>query len=254
MNRGLVNLKELRQNIDKADFCGTTAYCFVKDDKIIKVYARNGDKDFFPLNDDRKICDLSQFVADTIIFPQSYIYEKGRIVGEILKYVKDKSIDKSFNDVANIKSIIDNYELLRNDIQLYSNIDMVDLCFVNILYSNSNGFHLIDTTEWIITDNALKNNIERLDSSLIDVMNDYLEIPITYSKYYNKIDQVFVKNVSKYGNAGKRLQNNMDLLMKRKYNFLNMMFAYIDMYRIYCGKDVETLKDIKEFTKVLKKG
>ena len=254
MDRGLVNLSELRNNIAISDFQGKSGYCFIKDKKIIKVYARNGDKGFFIPLDTSKIVDFSKYSADTIVFPDEYIYENGKKAGEISKYIKSKSIDNSFNDHAKIKAIIEGYDKVINDLYLFDNIDMIDLCFVNILFSNSKGFHLIDTTEWCIKDNSINKNVYLFNLSLIDVIVDYLKMPVTYSKYYSKIDDTFYKNIGKYGKAGKRLQENLTLLMNEKYNFLNMLFAYMDMYRIYCGDDIIKLKDMKEFTKVLKKG
>ena len=254
MDRGLVNLKELRNNIAISDFQGKSGYCFIKGNKIIKVYARSGDKGFFIPLDNSKVVDFSKYSADTIVFPDEYIYEDGKIVGEISKYIKSKTIDKSFNNHAKIKAIVDGYEKVIDDFYLYNNIDMVDLCFINILFSNSKGFHIIDTTEWCIRDNSLNKNIYSFNSSLITILVEYLKIPVKYSKYYNKIDNDFFKNIEKYGKAGKKLQDSLILLMNNKYHFLNIVFAYMDMYRIYCGNDIENLKEMKEFTKVLKKG
>ena len=254
MNRGLVNLELLRKNRNKADFEGKSAYCFIYDDKLIKIYARKCDRDFeYPI-DVNKVCDLSKFSADTIVFPIEYIYEDDKKVGEILPYINSKSIDVSFDGKASIQTIISGYEEVLSDLELYNNIDMIDLCCVNVLYSNKDGFHLIDTTEWQIKDNSMKMNVLRFNSSLIGVMVDNLTIPVIYNKYYSNIDKTFYKRMAKYGNAGIRLQKNMNLLMNGRYCFLDLMFAYMDVYRIHYGKDAKTLEDIKEMTKVLKKG
>lgn len=252
MNRGLVNLEELRKNRNNADFQGKSAYCFIDGNKIIKIYATKQDDDFIPVELD-KIVDFSKYKADTIVFPQEYIYENGLLVGEIMRYIRDKSIDKSFNKNARCNKIITGYEKVINDLSLYTNIDMVDLCYVNILYSNRSGFHIIDTTEWKLTDNFYKQNLHRFNSSLIRVLVDYLEIPIVYSKYYNKIDEEFASNLKKFGIAGMKLNNNLLKLMDNHYDFLGLLYAYMDATKIFCDKDVETLKEMKEFTKVLKK-
>ena len=252
MNRGLVNLEELRKNRDHADFRGSRAYCFVDGNKIIKIYSTKDDDDYIPV-DVNELEDLSCYKADTIIFPDKYIYENGEKVGEILKYVKDKSIDNSIK-IAKVNKMITSYEKVIGDIELYSNLDMVDLCYVNILYSNRSGFHIIDTTEWKISDNNLKENMYRFNSSLIRVLVNYLEIPITYSKYYNKIDNEYFENIKKYGIQGRKLSNNLLRLMDGHYDFLGLLYAYMDACRIYRDKDVETVKEMKEFTKVLKKG
>ena len=253
MNRGLVNLEELRKNSKNADFHGKSAYCFIDGNKIIKIYATKFDDDYIPV-ETKEVVDLSMYKADTIIFPNEYIYENGEKVGEILRYIRDKSVDKSFNKNARCNKIITGYEKVINDLELYKNIDMIDLCYVNILYSNRSGFHIIDTTEWKITDKSFKQNLLRFNSSLIRVFVDYLEIPIVYSKYYNKIDEVFFDNIKKFGIAGMKLNNNLLKLMNNQYDFLGLLYAYMDATKIFEDKEVETLKEMKEFTKVLKKG
>lgn len=251
MNRGLVNLEELRKNFDKADFKqGKSSYCFIQGDKIIKVYAKKYEKNYLP----KEICDFSKFSADTIVFPLEYIYENGKIVGEISKYIKSKAITESFNEKANLKAIIKGYERVINDMYLYDNINMMDLCSVNILYSNRNGFHLIDTTEWNFEDYALRHNLYYFNMSLLDALIEYAEIPIIYSKYYNKLDDSFLNNVEKYGKSGNSLKENIFMIMSNRYHFIKFLIAYMDIYRIHYGSDAKTLEDIKEFTKVLKKG
>ena len=251
MNRGLVNLEKLRDNFDKADFkYGKSSYCFIIGDKIVKIYAKKDGEDFIPKN----IYDFSKFIADTIVFPNEYIYENGIIVGEISDYINSMPIVKSFNDEAKIDKIIDGFELVIQDLATYKDIDMQDLCSANILYSNENGFHIIDTTEWIMKLNSLKKNIFRFNSSLVSEIIDYAEIPIKYSKYYNRIDDTFLNNMAKYGDVGKRLKDNMDKLMYGEYYFLELIFAYMDLYQKHFGREMKTLKDMDEMTKVLKKG
>lgn len=252
-NRGLVDLKELRKNMLNANFRGKSAFCFINGDKIIKVYAKTSKNEYIPLDVD-KLHDLSVFCADTIVFPDEYIYENGKKAGEILKYISDKSIDESFNDKVNLKKIIDSYEKVLCDLLLYSNLDMVDLCQVNILYSNKRGFHIIDTTEWVINNSLVNGNLYRFNSTLIEAVMEYLEIPIIYSRYANNLNKDFIDQLKKYGREGKSLQKSLINLMNHNYDFLGLMFALMETSRIYNKKETETFQDIKEFTKVLKKG
>ena len=252
-NRGLVDLKELRKNMLNANFRGKNAFCFINGDKIIKVYAKTSKNEYIPLDVD-KLYDLSVFCADTIVFPDEYIYENGKRAGEILKFIRDKSIDESFNDKVNLKKLVDSYEKVLNDLLLYSNIDMVDLCQVNILYSNKRGFHIIDTTEWVVNNSLVNGNFYKLNSTLIAAVMEYLEIPILYSRYYSNIDKDLIDKLKKYGKEGKNLQKSLINLMNNNYDFLGLMFALMDTSRIYNDKETETFKDIKEFTKILKKG
>lgn len=250
MNRGLVNLAELRNNFLKADASGKSAYCFIKRDKIIKIYSPKDGENYVP----KTVCDFSKYEADTIVFPIEYIYENGIVVGEILKYINSQSIVSSFDDLVDINKIINGFELMIQDIQLYNNIFMKDLCSANILYSNEQGFHIIDTTEWYFTDDATKNNLHMLNSSIIKVILDYLKIDFKFSKYYSYIDQNYYDNLKKFGNDGKRLQDNINLLLNNKYRFLDFMFCYLSLYQKYYGSNMKTLKDMDEMTKVLKKG
>lgn len=251
MNRGLVNLVKLRKNFDKADFKqGKSSYCFIDGNRIIKVYAQKYEDDFFP----SEVCNFSKYKSDTIVFPTEYIYENGHIVGEISTYIKSQNITHSFDKEANLDKMINGYDLVLQDIYTYTNIDMVDLCSVNILYSNELGFHIIDTTEWKIVDDAHLINLHRFNSSLISEIVEFAETPISYSKYYSKIDDDFYNNMVKFGKAGKELQDSMKLLMHNRFNFQKLIYAYMDMYRTYSGKDAKTLEDVKELTKVLKKG
>ena len=255
MNKGLVDLAELRKNISKADYEGKSSYCFKDGNRIIKVYARKEDKGFFIPPDVNKICDFSNFSAETIVFPEEYIYEDRRIAGEIIKYANGKRLDYAINDKVDIKSMLKSYDAVLNDLYLYNNIDMIDLCYVNILYSNKSGFHIIDTTDWKFTDDALKINIHNLNSSIVDMLVPYLLIPCHFnSKNYYVVNSSFLKKLEQYGNSGQRLKNSLIMLSVDRYDFLKIMYSYLEMYRIHYGSEANTLKDVKEFTKVLKKG
>ena len=251
MNRGLVNLDELRNNFSKADFKqGKSSYGFIIGNNVIKIYAKKYGDDYIPKN----VCDFSKFCANTIVFPNEYIYENGKIVGEVSKYIRSKGIYDSFNDKAIINRIINSYENVINDFYLYNNINMSDLCGVNILYSNKLGFHIIDTTEWFFSDNSLKMNIHKFNSSLIEaLLIEYLGIRIVFSKYYGAVDETYIKNIGKFGPAGQKLNNYIELLLHNSCNFMGILTSYMDAYRVYSGTDAKTLKDINEFTKVLKK-
>lgn len=251
MDRGLVNLEELRKNFDKADFKhGKSSYCFIRGNKIIKIYASKFGENLIPKN----VCDFSKFKADTIVFPDEYIYENEKIVGEIANYIKSREVSEAFNDSAKPIRIIDSYEKVIEDMNLYQDIDMADLCYVNILYSNRLGFHIIDTTEWQLAKNYFKVNVRRFNMALIDALVEYLEIPIIYSKYYSEVDSKYMNNIDKFGSAGKELKDSINVLMHNRYNFLQFLISYMDAYYAYSGTNAESLKDINEFTKVLKKG
>lgn len=253
MNTGLVDLDFLRQNINNTQLNGKNGFGFKIDNKFVKVYARESDKGFFEILDVSKIEDLSKFTAKTIVFPEKYIYENGQKAGEISRFINSKNLNLVIDSIK-IKPMIDSYEKVLEDLYLYDCINMIDLCYVNILYSNKSGFHIIDTTEWQIKNGFLNENIRRFNSSLLAVIVDEYEIPIIRSKYYSKIDKNFYSNIAKYGKCGQRLQHVMELLLNNENYFLDFIFAFQDVYRIHYGEELEKLKEMHEMTKVLKKG
>lgn len=156
-----------------------------------------------------------------------------------------------------IDFIIDSYEKVVNDLDLYRDIDMIDLRYVNILYSDKNGFNIIDTTDWQFRDNSYKRNLYIFNSSLTKVIMFYnlghniLNFDITS---HNIIDSNLYHNLDKFGNVGVRLKRILDLANNDRYHFLEYLFAYMEIYERFYGTNMKTLKDMQEMTKVLKKG
>ena len=132
-NEGLVDLNMLRSLKRKANFHGKSAYCFIQGNKIIKIYASD---DMYDKLDGKCIPDLSKYHKKTIIFPNKYIYEDGIKAGEIMDYIPDKSLYDLMYDNILVNLFMKNYDVALRDIRKYSNILMMDLCSVNILYSN----------------------------------------------------------------------------------------------------------------------
>ncbi len=251
MNRGMVDLKELRANFDKADFKhGKSSYCFIIGDKIYKIFAKKYGNPEMPKNQ----CDLSMYQADTIMFPLEYIYEYNQSVGEISQYIANKSIMDSFNATAIISRILESYDEVVGDLMMFPDIYMQDICGVNILFSNELGFHIIDTTDWIKSKNMFSVNLSKFNVSLIGEIFEYTDISIIYGRFANTVDHRIKEMASKFGTAGERLKESLKLIEYRKYNFIKFIEALMYCYRIYSGNDPKTLGEIKEFVKVMKKG
>ena len=92
MNEGLVDLALLRENIKKADYEGKSSFSFKIGSKIIKVYARKEDHGFFNPPDTSSIVDFSKYYADTIVFPEEYIYEITKELEQAIDTMKTKLI------------------------------------------------------------------------------------------------------------------------------------------------------------------
>ena len=256
MNRGLVDLDELRRRFANGEtsLVGNTSYCFVDGDKIIKVYGRKHEKGIYIPVERDKVIDLSCYKSDVIVFPDEYFVENGLPAGEISDYINNKNILESFNEEALLSIMINRLDPVIREIMLYKFLKMNDLCGSNILFSNELGYHIIDTTPWELAIDASKNNLNNLNKYLIETVKDNLELPVKYSNFFNKIDPIFYKNTAKFGKPGLELQKNIVLLTKLKFDFINLITAFMEAYRVYNGTDANTLGDVKEFVKVLKKG
>lgn len=253
INKGLVDLKELRKLKNNYDFRGKSAYCFIRGNKIIKIYATSEDIGYSVL-DNNLINDFSKYKADTIVFPEEYIYENGKIVGEILDYIDDTSIIESFCDNTIVDNIIKSYELVVNDIYTFSNLEMIDLSSVNILYSMNNGFHIIDTTEWKLNKDREKINIHMFSSQIVNTLFSKIDLPITYKSTYAFVDKNVEINACKYGKVGKAFCNVLEMNMNNYYRLLELIYVYKRIYEMHYGKELNTIADMKEITKILKKG
>ncbi len=253
-NEGLVDIVKSRKNKAKADFRGKSAYCFIHGNKIIKIYANENDHGYTSLDRDT-IIDLSTYKSDTIVFPDSYLYEKKEKVGEIMDYIKADHVRVPFYNNINVNRLLVNYENAYNDITVYNNILMRDLCDVNILYSEKDGFHIIDTTEWEFSDkNTIPYNIYKFKTSLINLIFEYIDIPIIYRYEYPMIDGIIRENAYKYGLVGQRYFKVLSNVINNKCSFQELLFAYMSLYEKIYNTELKTLNDVKEMTKILKKG
>ena len=253
-NEGLVDIAKLRKNKAKANFRGKSAYRFIHGNKIIKIYASDKDNGYAPIDRD-SIIDLSTYKSDTIVFPDSYLYEKKEKVGEIMNYIKADHVRVPFYNNINVNRLLVNYENAYNDITVYNNILMRDLCDVNILYSEKDGFHIIDTTEWEFSDkNTVPYNIYKFKSSLVNIILEYIDMPIIYRYDYPMIDGIIQENALKYGSVGQRYFKVLNDIVNNKCSFQELLFAYMSLYQKMYNRDLKTMNDVKEMTKILKKG
>ena len=181
MQNELYNLKELRKEIlkrkqnDDYSLSGKMGHCFIKGDKVVKIYdySRNS----------TEFCDLTKFKSDCISFPIDYIYEKGKIIGEILPYYHAYTADVTLNVRSNAISFMKYYDEIEKEIEKFPNIKMIDLWIRNILYSSRKGFYLIDTSDWIIKEeNYSAYNIRLFDNSLFYLLKDLI-----YDSINNKV-------------------------------------------------------------------
>ena len=253
MYKGLVDLKELRKNINNSDCRRINGYCFVIGNKIIKLYAKEGDNFFVPL-DRSKICDFSKYKADTIVFPDTYIKENGEYAGEISDFINDESIMISFKYDTDINCLINSYELVLEDLLTYSNIVMKDLNACNILYSNDKGFHIIDTSEWRLGQNTYRINKFSFDNAIVKKIVEFIDIPVNYRGSYAVLDDSFVNNCDKFGKVGNDFIDIFEMNLNNKYRLIDLMYLYKELYEKYYGEQLRTLDDVKKYTKVLKKG
>lgn len=245
-------LVDYKKRLDEFDVCtsnlfGSQGFCDVENGKIYKIY-------FNP-----KILkyDFSKFESKRIAFPYEYLYDVqqescDKVIGEVMPYYNYKSIAWSIDDSIVVDKLKNHFSEMINEIKKYFQIRMIDLCTPNILYDKENGFILIDTTPWTISDNG-KTNVDintrcfeyaLQDTILSDVLKLYLKVI-----YENE----FTKNIKRYGNSGKELY---DALCSSFMDDECRIIEIIEMYKyIFANGEygpIETLGDMKKYTKMLK--
>lgn len=244
--RVYVDYLKLRRDFDiLKDINGSQGFCYIKGDKIYKIYYDYLEKEY----------DFSIFKSPNISFPINYLYDKNnkglnKIVGEIMPYFDKKDISKSISSDTLLSDIRRHSLDIIKEINNFSNIQMNDLCWLNLLY-NEDGFSIIDTTSWIITEEDVsKYNIRKFYGCLAwKIVFEMLDIHQNIL-----IDKDFRDNLLKFGDIGKDLMRVMLATVNGDYQVLPM----IDLYQEIALKDdfseIKTIDDMENYTKKLKKG
>lgn len=213
----------IKQKRHDHSMSGKTGYCFIKDDKIIKIYEHpkiyNSDY------------DMTYYKSRRISFPMDYIFENGAIIGEVLPYYNIESINKSFNSPYNIDFMIDAYQEIDQEMRRYPFIAMYDICKENILYSDSEGMFLIDTTDWVKEEeNCIDYNLRLLERSILIALKDMI---VKYNYYKETI--------------------NGEALLRYFYDYINDDNNIIDLLRDY--RDITKINHNydKKYLKIIKK-
>lgn len=211
----------IKQRKHDHSMSGKTGYCFIKGDKIIKIYEHPKlySSDY----------DMTKFKSKRISFPMDYMYERGAIIGEVLPYYNIDSINKSFNSLDNIDYMIDAYQDIEQEIRRYPFIAMYDICKENILYSNSKGLFLIDTTDWVKEEESyIEYNLMLLERSILIALKD-----IIIKNNYKKINgETLLKYFYEYIGDGN--------------NILDLLREYHDTKKINCNYEKKYLKIMKK--------
>lgn len=241
-----VDYLKLRRDFDVLkDIFGTEGFCYIDNDLIYKIYFSYLDKEF----------DFSIFKSPYISFPINYLYDRNfketdKVVGEIMPYFDKKDISTSISNDVLLSDIKKHSVSIIEEIKKFPNIQMNDLCWVNLLY-NEEGFSIIDTTSWIITDKDVSEyNIKKFYGCLS------WRIALEKLGLYNEIlkNEVFINNLLKIGAKGKELMKVILAIINNDYQVLPM----IDLYQEIALKDdygdIKTVGDMENYTKKLKKG
>lgn len=218
----------------ESDFSGCQGRCYIlNDEEILKLYYRSR-----PLNS-----DLTKFKSDCITFPYRYIPDGDKIAGEVMPYIKKNDANKEINLLSNINNLLKQYYEIVSELTKFGNIDMIDLCCVNILYSKQNGFSLIDTTSWeLINKNVLLTNLRRFSRALKWIIFDLIEI-----------EKVIKNNniLLKHGNEEHELYKEINSNYYGEGYIDDLLLAYSCAYKKYMGKDIVNILDIKKYNKKL---
>lgn len=251
MHKGKVDLvryqEEIDIRIDRADdnLSGAQGFCFIEGRKVIKIYN-------FPKKIEQ-LYDLSNFKSKKIAFPIFYVYKDKMIYGEVMPYFKGKTIDEAITGRSNINRLMHNYEDIIEEIMLYNNILMMDVEFEkNVLYTPNDGFKIIDTTSWKVYDkNQSEESIRQFNYALFNVLRKLI---FNYD-YVTKIVSELRENYwcLKGSTIGRELLYLIESNIKGDFHLIELIEAYKEIVRIYYNYDIETVSDIKNYTKLLKK-
>lgn len=225
------------------EFLGTEAICFVEGKKVIKIY--------FDPKEDKKI-DLSKYKSDRIAFPKYYLERDNLRYGEVLPYFKGKTLERCLGAKSDIETFKFNYYEIIDEIIKYPNIWMNEInYFKNIIYLPINGFYLIDTTKWKeMKDNYISYNIKGINQAIINRLSKVIFDKSEFVLIFRELDNYYhcLKN-SNYGiDFMKTIKGNL----KENYRVIEFLEAYKDIIKAYYGYEIETIGDIKKYTKMMK--
>ena len=238
--------KEIRRKIMINDdsLSGCTAYCFIENDKIIKIYK-------YPFSD-LDVDDLSSCVSERISFPYEYIKKRRYYLGEVLPYFNVNNIMESIQNNCNIDKMMNHYNIIVKEIKKYPNIIMHDLSVPNILYDDVNGFFLIDVTFWKkIKDNVYNSFVYNLNS-----LNDSLTFAFYDFLFMNGYDLIMGNNeieemIKKI--LGLEFYELYLKGRKRTYDFPKLMEMYREIMVKKYNILINNTEDMKKSIKILKK-
>lgn len=221
----LKNERIIKEKNRDYSLSGKTGYCFIRGNRIIKLYE-------FPKKYDVNY-DMTKFKSERISFPLDYLYEEGRIIGEILPYYKALNIENIINLRSNIIQLASFFEEMCNEVKKFPNIAMYDIWLGNILYSNKKGMFLIDTTDWKISEkNCNEYNLKLLEESMIKLLKDL----VIQSENFQKGS--LLRYLFEYINNGNSL---VDLLKE-----------YREKVKNEYNCEIKSVSDVKKYMKIMK--
>ena len=230
-------IKIKRKNNDKS-LSGSTGSCIVHGDKIIKMY--------YTPQSIYNIVDLSGYNSERISFPLKYLKRRKYYYGEIMPYFQIDNVLNALEYNGNIDKLIYNYQQIVEEIKKFSNLLMVDLCYLNILYDEDKGFYLIDVTEWqddvdsLYGKSLFENNVDDLNESLF-----YCIWKIVFNK---TDDPLWIKYI-----FGERVYDAFIESLQVKCDFLKFMDIFREDTLKRYNLMLNNIEDMKKSVKILKK-
>ena len=246
----VVDLKECRKimyekkrNYDYS-LRGSQGCCFINGDKIAKIYEHEVD-----IND---ICDLRSYLSSHISFPIEYIFENGRVVGEIMPYFPYDTLNNKLTPSSKLDRFIVNYDEIIKEINLFPELLMREMDFCeNILYDENAGMYLIDVSRWEKGKNCNVVNINHLNRTL---MNIIMELIYGEQSYISRLLFDFEINyrILHTTLVGKEFLALIKANLECDYHLKELIDSYIWIVKKIYGVDIKTFKDVKKYTKIMK--
>ncbi len=218
--------KKSREKDRDYSLSGKTGSCFIRGDKIIKLY------DYSKKYDTNN--DLTKYKSERISFPVDYLYQKGKIIGEVLPYFKAEDLEKKVNSRSNINFLINACQEVEKEISRFPNILMRDIWGGNILYSSKKGMYIIDTTDWEVgRENYSPYNLRLFENSLLVLIENL--ILTSDRQTNNEILKILYEYISD-GESLLELYKDFKKMISLKYNY-----------------DIKNVADAKKYIKIIKR-
>ena len=237
-------MNDKRENGDYS-LAGGQGFCFIHNDKVIKIYNCTMDAG--------NICDLSRYKSCRISFPEEYTFdEKERIAGEVMPYFTSNTLNKGLTPSCSLDKFIYHYDEMVKEIKEFPNLLMLDMGFYeNILYDEKMGMFLIDVSRWREKKGSIELNIKELDKAIMDVLKHIVYEDFTTTRLLFEIIDGY--QLLKENYWGSELLKALKACLIGDYHIKDLIDTYQMTAKSIYDDEIKTFEDMKKYVKIMKK-